>query len=86
MLFTGELFARALVRRLAMRVAEEAAKPPMAQRRLGNSIGEQRAASQFSGPQEAGSGWVEDAVVASPLWWLMPQGLPGFPGGRLPRA
>ena len=69
-----------------MRVAEEAAKPPMAQRPLKNGNGEQRAASQFSGPQEAGNRWVEDAVVSSPLWWLMPKGLPGFPGGPIPRA
>ena len=70
---------RALVRRVALRVAEEAGKPPAAQRR--------GAVLQMQQQQQAGQDparWLGDAIAASPLWLLLPRDALGFPRPSYP--
>lgn len=76
----GELFVRALVRRVALRVAEEAGKPPAAQRRGAVLQMQQQQSGQDS------SRWLGDAIAASPLWLLLPRDALGFPQPSYPMS
>lgn len=73
----GELFARSLVRRVALRIAEEASKPPAAQSRGAILQMQQRSAGDSSK-------WLSDAIAASPLWLLLPRDALGFPRPSYP--
>ena len=78
-LHAGELFVRTLLRRVALRVAEEAGQPPAAQRR-GAVLQMQQ--QQHSGQDS--SRWLGDAIAASPLWLLLPRDALGFPQPSYP--
>ena len=69
----GELFVRALIRRIALRVAEEAAAPP--RRAATYGAGAQRPFAATRAEAAEPSRWVEDIIAASPLWLLLPQSL-----------
>jgi hypothetical protein len=58
---------RALIRRVALRVADEAGRAPASQKPYQRPSG-------TPGQARDASGWLGDAIAASPLWLLMPTG------------
>ena len=66
------------MRRVALRIAEEAGKPPAAQRRGAILQMQQKQAGQDS------SKWLGDAISNSPLWLLLPRDALGFPRPSYP--
>ena len=62
----GELFVRALIKRIALRIAEEASQRPA------TPPTPQGAQGPYAATTQPGTTWLADAIAASPLWLLLP--------------